>query len=67
MKTKYELYQENGVKEYWIVFPYENVVQQFVLNSQERYELAKIYTDEDSITTALFPELNIELSGIFNE
>jgi len=67
MKTKYELYQENGVKEYWIVFPYENVVQQFVLNGQEKYELAKIYTDEDSITTSLFPGLTIELSGIFNE
>jgi Uma2 family endonuclease len=65
MKTKYELYEENGVKEYWIVFPYENVVQQFALNNKGKYELVKIYTDEDAITTPLFPDLKIELNEIF--
>jgi Uma2 family endonuclease len=67
MKTKYELYEENGVKEYWIVFPYENVVQQFALNNKGKYELVKIYTDEDAITTPLFPDLKIELNRVFEE
>ena len=67
MKTKYELYEENGVKEYWIVFPYENVVQQFALNAKGKYELVKIYTDEDTITTPLFPDLKVKLNEIFEE
>jgi Uma2 family endonuclease len=67
MKTKYELYEENGVKEYWIVFPYENLVHQFALNEKNKYELVKIYTDEDTLTTPLFPELKIELNAILEE
>ncbi|WP_448518353.1 Uma2 family endonuclease [Rhodoflexus sp.] len=67
MKTKYELYQENGVKEYWIVVPYEQFVQQFALNAEGKYELIKIYTDEDLLTTPLLPDLSIDLSRIFEE
>jgi len=33
-QDKYTLYQESGVKEYWIVYPYEQSVHQFVLNEQ---------------------------------
>ncbi|MDP2901844.1 MAG: Uma2 family endonuclease, partial [Methylovulum sp.] len=32
MRIKYDLYQESGVKEYWLVYPYEQAVYQFVLN-----------------------------------
>jgi len=32
---KYDLYEEAGVKEYWIVFPSELVLQQFVLNERK--------------------------------
>ncbi|GAB4493032.1 MAG: Uma2 family endonuclease [Raineya sp.] len=34
MKIKYALYEEAGVQEYWIVFPSEYVLQQFVLNEK---------------------------------
>jgi Uma2 family endonuclease len=64
MKIKYELYEENGVQEYWVVFPYESLLHQFVLNVQGKFELAKIYTDEDIITTSLLPDWQIVLSEI---
>jgi Uma2 family endonuclease len=67
MKIKYEIYEENGVKEYWIVFPYEQLIQQFALNTKGKYELVKIYTDEDLLTTPLFPDLSIDLSRILEE
>lgn len=67
MKIKYELYQENGVKEYWIVVPQEQFVQQFALNSQGKYELVKIYTDEDMLSTPLFPDLHVDLSSVLEE
>jgi Uma2 family endonuclease len=67
MKIKYELYQENGVKEYWIVVPQEQFIQQFALNSQGKYELVKIYTDEDMLTTPLFPDLHVNLSSVLGE
>jgi Uma2 family endonuclease len=42
-------------------------VQQFALNNKGKYELVKIYTDEDAITTPLFPDLKIELNRVFEE
>ena len=32
MKIKYALYQESGVTEYWLVYPEEQAIYQFVLN-----------------------------------
>ncbi len=44
LKTKYELYQESGVKEYWLVYPYEQTIHQFVLSEDRLYQLKKMYT-----------------------
>jgi len=42
VKIKHALYAESGVKEYWLVFPYEEVVQQFVLNDENNsYQLVR--------------------------
>ena len=53
LTTKFELYSQFGVKEYWIVFPEEELVQQFVHNGQE-LKLHGIYT------TGLAPSEAIE-------
>lgn len=67
MKIKYELYEENGVQEYWVVFPYESLLQRFVLNAKGKFELAKIYTDEDIITTPLLPDWQMVLGEILQD
>ncbi len=67
-QEKYALYQESGVKEYWIVFPYEQSVHQFVLNDQtEKYELITMYSGDDKASPALFPDLLIDLAEVFAE
>jgi Uma2 family endonuclease len=66
MKIKYELYEEAGVKEYWIVVPYEEFIHQYVLNDKGKYELKGIFVD-GSIPCQLFPDLQIELEKIFEE
>lgn len=47
MQIKYELYQESGVTEYWIVYPNDQAIHQFVLNESGRYDLKHMYTDDD--------------------
>lgn len=64
LQTKYELYQETGVSEYWLVYPYEQTVHQFVLENGQ-YQLKKMYTTDDIASPYLFPELKIELTEIF--
>jgi len=65
LKTKYELYQESGVTEYWLVYPYEHTIHQFVLDENKRYELKKMYTTEDIATPYLFPDLAIAMAEVF--
>jgi len=66
-KTKYELYAENGVKEYWLVYPAEQIIQQFVLNEETaQYQLMNLYVDEKA-ASFLFPDLEIDLTQLFKD
>jgi len=64
--TKYELYQESGVMEYWLVFPEHQTIHQFVLNEQQKYELQQMYTNDDITVPYLFPELAMSVNEIFD-
>jgi len=65
-QIKFQLYQEAGVKEYWLVYPYEATVSQFLLHEQlEKYQLMKMCTSEDTIAPCLFPDLSIDLKDVF--
>ncbi len=66
LKEKYELYQNFRVKEYWIVFPSEKVIQKFVLVSK-KYELKGSFVEGDIISPNLFPDLKINVDDIFKE
>ncbi len=65
LHIKYDLYAESGVSEYWLVYPYEQAVHQFVLHENGRYELKKMYADDDLAVPDLFPDLAIDLSEVF--
>ncbi len=68
MQTKYELYRESGVQEYWIVYPFEQAVHQFVLDDvQDKYQLINMFSGEDIATPQLVPDLQIDLQEVFAE
>jgi Uma2 family endonuclease len=65
---KYELYEENGVREYWLVYPYEQAIHQFVLNEKtQKYELAAMFPGDEIVSPLLFPDLKIDLAEVFAE
>jgi len=64
IQEKYYLYEENGVKEYWIVHPVDNTVMVFSLQN-DKFQLVKIYAEGDKIPTVLFPDLIIDSTDIF--
>jgi len=64
-QIKHALYAESGVAEYWLVFPYETIIQQFVLNDQGQYQLRCSFAADDMATAHLFPDLSINLSELF--
>jgi len=68
MQLKYALYQENGVTEYWLVYPYEQAVHQFALDQDsQKYQLIAMFSVDDKVTPTLFPELQIDLADVFAE
>jgi Uma2 family endonuclease len=68
MQIKYELYQENGVMEYWLIYPVEQAVYQFILDATtQKYTLFKMYPGDGKANSYLFPELEIDLQEVFAE
>ncbi|GAB6141661.1 Uma2 family endonuclease [Methylosoma difficile] len=66
--TKFALYEENGVLEYWLVYPYEASIYQFVLNEdRQKYQLHGMYAQDGLATPFLFPDLQIDLADVFAE
>ncbi|NCX94919.1 MAG: Uma2 family endonuclease [Chitinophagia bacterium] len=61
MRRKYAIYEEAGVKEYWIVSPQEKTILQYRL-ANGKYATGRPLIPGDIATTTLLPgfELNIE-------
>jgi Uma2 family endonuclease len=62
---KFELYARFGVKEYWIVTPYPPLVEVYVLQG-DHFRLAAGYDQDDTLRSPTFPDLAIELAGVFD-
>ncbi len=67
MRVKYDLYQESGVREYWIADPEHQTVQVFALNEQEIYQNRAIYVHDDVMQSYIFPDLKIDLTEVFEQ
>ena len=66
-KTKFDLYEEAGVQEYWVVFPGEKTILTYVLDANGRYQIAAEYAEPGPMPVAVLPELAIEWSEVFDE
>lgn len=65
MRDKLKLYEKHGVKEYWLVYPYEQVAELFVLGTEGKYLFPERYGIEDTIESPLFPGLAVPLGDVF--
>jgi len=63
MDDKFDLYQEAGVQEYWLVQPVEEVVLVYSLN--EKGQFMGLKPAIDFVVSPLFPDLKIDLREVF--
>lgn len=63
MKNKFDLYEEAGIAEYWVVFPAEETVLVNVLDNGKYRTLRPV--SDDIIISERFPDLRIHTSTIF--
>jgi len=65
MREKFEVYEEAGVREYWLVNPLDNVVLLYVLNEAGKYIGLAPVTEDQELRAAIFPDLVIDLKEVF--
>ncbi len=63
---KFRIYEEAGIKEYWIVYPGEKAVEVWVLK-EGKYELYSIASSEGKVKSKVLKGLEVELKEVFNE
>lgn len=62
---KYELYERVGVSEYWLIDSVRDCVRVLRRNAAGRYEIAAELSRNETLTSPLFPTLEIQLDEIF--
>lgn len=66
MRDKFGLYEESGVREYWIVDPAHDAIQTYVLTEGGLRNGPVYYAnDEEAFSPGLFPELRIKGEDVF--
>ena len=65
LRDKFELYEEAGVKEYWIVYTVEQRVAVFLLSPEGKFGDATLYTAADKLAAATVPGFAINVDEIF--
>jgi Uma2 family endonuclease len=64
VQQKFDLYEENGVLEYWIVQTGDGTISVFDLVT-EKYVLRKIYSEEDEIDLVMVSGLCLDIKMVF--
>jgi Uma2 family endonuclease len=65
MKDKFELYEEAGVLEYWVVDPSRRSVLVYVLKENGFISTGRPFLDDDILNSTIFEDLKVDLSEVF--
>lgn len=66
LQNKFELYEEFGVREYWIIHPVECTLLIYTL-IEGKYRSSRLFTVGDKIKSSVLPGLELDLEEIFEE
>jgi Uma2 family endonuclease len=67
MQEKFTLYENEGVQEYWVVYPFDRFIMVFGLGESGRYGHPMIYSESEHIKVGIFEDLIIDLKSVFQE
>jgi hypothetical protein len=59
------LYEENEIREYWILDPEREFALQFYLTDAGVYSPPALVMKEDSLESVVFPDLKVNLEEVF--
>ncbi|MFN8432046.1 MAG: Uma2 family endonuclease [Spirosomataceae bacterium] len=64
MKTKFDIYEEVGVREYWLVEPKNRIVLIYILVNG-KYQGLPPFTEEDIVKSTIFEGLEVPVAELF--
>lgn len=67
LKQKFALYEQYGVREYWIIHPEERTLLVYTLTPEGKYGSPARYAEQDVVSVFILPEVEIDLSRVFSE
>ncbi|RZJ80158.1 MAG: Uma2 family endonuclease [Flavobacterium sp.] len=62
---KYQVYQEFGVKEYWVVSQGDQSILIYTLDSEGKFRPSKIFTQGEEIISTVLPGFVLKLDDVF--
>lgn len=62
---KFNIYEQAGVKEYWIVEPDEKILSIFTLQDNKRFGRPDLFSEDDQVKVSIFDDLMIDLKMVF--
>ncbi|TDG36549.1 Uma2 family endonuclease [Pedobacter changchengzhani] len=62
---KYKVYEEFGVKEYWVVSQSDQNILIYTLNGLGKFEPSKQFTLSEKITSSVLPGFELKLDDVF--
>jgi Uma2 family endonuclease len=65
LNEKFYLYEEAGVKEYWVVFPNDKALTVFLLQENGKFNEGTLYEYEGKVPVSIFKGLKIDLKELF--
>jgi Uma2 family endonuclease len=65
LTKKFDLYESNLVKEYWIVYPYEGTIQLYTLSESGKYSSQRPMSSGDLLRSKVLEGFELHVDSIF--
>ena len=67
LREKFDLYEQSGVKEYWIVYPNDKGLTVYILQETGKYDNGTTYELSGKVPVGIFEGLEIDLKELFEK
>ncbi|MDP3467902.1 MAG: Uma2 family endonuclease [Daejeonella sp.] len=64
---KYGIYEEFGVKEYWVVSPGDKTLLKYTLDVKGKYQPSKLFTLSEKVYSEVLPGFELDLDAVFED